>query len=72
MLDDLKELFKDGLGYPHVAGILQQLANLVNIVHVQYTKDSDARNAAIDIICALLQSHKDVPVATQEASNASK
>jgi hypothetical protein len=62
MLDNLKEYFKEGLGYTHTAGILQQLANLVNIVHVQYTKDSDAKNAAIDVICALLQSHKDVPV----------
>lgn len=76
MLDNLKDLFKEGLGYPHIAGILQQVANLVNIVHTQYTKDSDAKNAAIDIICAILQTHKDVPVVEKpvvpvEAQNAS-
>jgi hypothetical protein len=65
MLDKLKELFKEGLGYTHVAGILQQVANIVNIVNVQYVKDSDAKNLAIDIICELLQSHKDGKI-TQE------
>lgn len=64
MLDNLKDLFKEGLQYTHTAGVLQQLANLVNIVHTQYTKDSDAKNAAIDVICAILQSHKDVAPTT--------
>jgi hypothetical protein len=70
MLDKLKELFKEGLGYTHVAGILQQVANIVNIVNVQYVKDVDAKNLAIDIICDLLKSHKD-PIITPEAKNAS-
>ena len=61
MLDKLKDLFKEGLGYTHVAGILQQVSNLVNIVNVQYVKDVDAKNLAIDLICGLLQSHKEVP-----------
>lgn len=60
MLDELKNLFKDGLQYTHTAGVLQQIANLVNIVSIQYTKDSDAKNAAIDVVCKILQSHKDV------------
>lgn len=59
MLDKIKELFKEGLEYTHTAGLLQQIANLVNIVHAQYMKDSDGKNAAIDAICAILQSHKD-------------
>lgn len=63
MLDKLKELFKEGLEYTHTAGVLQQVANIVNIVNAQYMKDGDAKNAAIDTICALLQSHKDVAVA---------
>lgn len=63
MLDNLTSLFKEGLQYTHTAGVLQQVANLVNIVHVQYMKDGDAKNAAIDTICQILQSHKDAPVA---------
>lgn len=64
MLDKIKSLFKDGLEYTHTAGLLQQIANIVNIVHVQYMKDADGKNAAIDAICEILQSHKDsAPVA---------
>lgn len=59
MLDKIKSLFKEGLEYTHTAGILQQISTLVNIVHVQYMKDADAKNAAIDAICEILQSHKD-------------
>jgi hypothetical protein len=66
MLDDLKDLFKDGLEYTHTAGILQQLANLANIVNAQYMKDADAKNEAIDLICKLLQTHKDAPVAKEK------
>ena len=60
MLDKIKSLFKEGLEYTHTAGLLQQIANLVNIVHVQYMKDADGKNAAIDAICEILQSHKDI------------
>ena len=69
MLDKLKELFKDGLGYTHTAGVLQQVANLVNIVHVQNMKDGEAKNAAIDAICVMLHGHKEppAPVAIPEA-----
>lgn len=76
MLDNLKELFKTELQYAHTAGILQQVGNLINIVHAQYMANGDAKNKAIDVICQLLQSHKDAPVAeqshvcTQECSNA--
>jgi hypothetical protein len=69
MLDKLKELFKEGLGYTHVAGILQQVANIVNIVNVQYMKDVDAKNLAIDVICGIIESHKD-PIITQEVNDA--
>jgi hypothetical protein len=59
MLDKIKDLFKEGLGYSHTAGLLQQIGNILNIVHVQYTKDVDAKNTMIDCICEILQSHKD-------------
>lgn len=63
MLDQLKDLFKEGLQYTHTAGLLQQLANLTNIVHAQYMKDgSNSKNTAIDLICEILQSHKDLIV----------
>lgn len=62
MLDELKNLFQDGLQYTHTAGILQQLANLVNIVQIPYMKDVDGKNKALDLICELLQSHKEKPV----------
>lgn len=70
MLDKLKELFKDNLGYPHIAGILQQVANLNNIVNAQYMRDEHGKNAAIDILCAILQSHKDNLEAPQEKKDA--
>lgn len=59
MLEKIKSLFKEGLGYLHTGVLLQQVANIINTVHGQYMKDADGKNAAIDAICALLQSHKD-------------
>jgi mannitol/fructose-specific phosphotransferase system IIA component (Ntr-type) len=70
MLDKLKELFKEGLEYTHTAGILQQVANIANMIHVQYMKDGVSKNEAIDHICAMLQKHKVVPA--QEGQDASK
>lgn len=60
MLDKIKSFFKEGLEYTHTAGILQQIANLISIVHVQNMKDASGKNEAIDVICAILQSHKEV------------
>jgi len=68
MLDEIKNLFKEGLQYTHTAGLLQQIANLTNIVNAQYMKDEDAKNTAIDLICQILQSHKDVPAPAQPAA----
>jgi len=76
MLDKIKVLFKEGLEYTHTAGLLQQIANIVNIVSPQYMKDASGKNACIDAICELLQGHKDVAIlaepapAAKEASNA--
>ncbi len=61
MLDKIKALFREGLEYTHTAGLLQQIANINNIVQAQYMRDADGKNAAIDAICEILQSHKDVP-----------
>jgi len=65
MLDKISQLFKEGLEYTHTAGLLQQIANLVNIVHSQYMKDENGKNAAIDCICEILQKHKDKVLAIE-------
>ena len=70
MLDKIKALFKEGLEYTHTAGLLQQIANLTNIVHVQYMKDGKSKNEAIDAICEMLQSHKEVIVPPAEQAAA--
>ena len=68
MLDKIKGLFKEGLEYTHTAGVLQQLANIVNIVHAQNMKDPEGRNVAIDAICEILQGHKDTVIVSPESS----
>lgn len=75
MLEEIKNLFKEGLEYTHTAGLLQQIANITNIINAQYMKDAGGKNSAIDLICNLLQSHKDkiveeVPEASKEGANA--
>lgn len=65
MLDEIKDLFKGGLEYTHTAGILQQIANMLSIVNAQYMKDENSKNAAIDLICKILQTHKDAPIAKE-------
>lgn len=70
MLDKMKDLFREGLGYAHTAGLLQQIGNILNMINVQYMKDADAKNAAIDILCQMLQSHKEILVAPEVDSNA--
>ena len=60
MLDEIKNLFKEGLEYTHTAGLLQQIANITNIVNAQYMKNECGKNAAIDLICNIIQSHKKV------------
>ena len=59
MLDEMKDLFKEGVEYNHLAGLLQQISNILNIVNAQYMKDASGKNQAIDLICELLQGHKD-------------
>jgi hypothetical protein len=59
MLDKISNLFKTELQYTHTAGLLQQIANVLNILNAQYLKDENGKNAAIDAVCQVLQSHKD-------------
>lgn len=66
MLDQLKQLFNETLQYTHTAGVLQQMANLLQIVGTQFMKDETGKNVALDIICEVLQSHKDPVVEVSE------
>lgn len=62
MFDSLKDQFKKEFQYSHVVGVLQQLNNLVSIFQTQFMKDECAKNKAIDILCEIMQSHKEEPV----------
>lgn len=61
MLDKIKSLFKEEFQYSHMSGLLQQIDSIISLVHAQHMKDESGKNAAIDAICAILQSHKDAP-----------
>lgn len=61
MLDSLKEKFKKEFQFSHIVGVLQQVNNLVSIFQTQFMKDECAKNEAIDLVCSLLQGHKEVP-----------
>lgn len=63
MLDQLQACFKKDFEFSHIAGLIQHIANIVAIVKVEYTKDGDAKNAAIDTVCQILQSYKDAAAA---------
>lgn len=78
MLDTLKELFKGELQFQHTAALIQQAGQLINVVNAQYMKDAESgKNTAIDLLCQLLQAHKDgvplaidVPVCSEALANA--
>lgn len=58
MFNLLFSLFKkDGLS--HIANITSYLYSILNIFEVEFQKDKDARNAAIDCIIDILKQHKD-------------
>jgi hypothetical protein len=62
MLDTLKNFFKEGLEYTHTAAVLQQVGNLLQVFNGVYMKGENDKNAAIDVVCNILQSHKDQPI----------
>jgi len=69
MIEELKDLFKKEFQYSHLAGILQQLQNITSIFQPQFLKDDSAKNEAIDMLCKILQSHKDSPC-SKDGNNA--
>ncbi len=68
MLDILKNCFKE-LPFVHFSAVLSNLSQILQIVGTEYTKDGDAKNAAIDAICEILQSEKDVVYTKTEVTN---
>lgn len=65
MLDSLKGLFKKEFQFSHIAHILQQLNGLAGVFNAQFLKDETSKNEAIDLICNILQGHKDSPACEQ-------
>lgn len=62
MLDSLLLLVKNaGVNQPflHVGNILATVENLAKMIGTEFLQNGDAKNAAIDSLIALLQSHKD-------------
>ena len=52
----------------HFNGSVSLLANIVDHLESDYIKDGNARDAAIDAMCDILQSHKTTAVATQSVA----
>lgn len=44
-----------------MSALMGHISNVINIFHQDFLKDADAKNAAIDALCELLQQHKDQP-----------
>lgn len=68
MLDALKDCFKQQFQFSHMAGLINHIGNIVAIIQVEYTKDGNAKNAAIDTVCQMLQSHKDVSTSSPNSN----
>jgi hypothetical protein len=61
MLDFIRGLFKKEFQLVNTANITAYLHNIISLVEQQYTNDQNAKNAAIDAVCKLLQEYKDKP-----------
>ena len=63
MLDSLLALVKTAqVAQPmlHVANIMATVENLVKMVGLEVLKDPKVKNDCIDMLCSMIQSHKDV------------
>ncbi len=65
MFNTLFETFEDDSGkLGQFACVIGLVDKLLDEVCVNYTKDGNARDAAIDSICDILQAHKSKPIKT--------
>ncbi len=63
MFDTLFIALKDEVNAAgHMTGVIGGIYHLVDLVGLDYVKDQDAKNAAIDAICEILQAHKNKQV----------
>lgn len=65
MLDILAQTFKEPLQMTHTAGVMNQIANLNNILAVANMRDENAKNEALDVVCQFLQLQKTYPAIEQ-------
>lgn len=59
MLDFIRHLFKKEFQLLNTANITAHLNQIIKLVEQEYTNDKNAKNAAIDAVCKLLQEYKD-------------
>jgi hypothetical protein len=62
MLDFIRNLFKKEFQLHHVSIITSYLGDIIKLLEAEYVQDADAKNAAIDALCTLLQEYKDPPI----------
>nr|CAB4126374.1 hypothetical protein UFOVP88_30 [uncultured Caudovirales phage] len=60
MFNAIWNALKDDLGMDYMSRIMNDAATLMHNFQLDYFKDKDAKNAAIDAMCEILQQHKDV------------
>lgn len=58
MLNALFLAFKQEFGLANVASITSYMSYVIALLESEYVKDGNAKNAAIDALCQLLQVHK--------------
>jgi hypothetical protein len=67
MLDALKSYFKPECQFGHMAALLQNLGNVMQIVKTDFMLTVEAKNAAIDAICQIIKENKEPVQKEQKA-----
>lgn len=58
MLDTIFTAVKDEFGLLHASNIFLKIEELISMVHDDYLKDGNARDAVLDALAQLIQQHK--------------
>lgn len=59
MFNKIWNALEDDCGIDEMKFILHSISCVINIFEEDYFKDHNAKNAAIDAVCEILQQHKD-------------